>query len=60
MTRRNLAAICSTIGSVVVAATLWRPHPWSFIFFLMLGVPLLLLGMVIYLWPRRRRRASKA
>jgi len=60
MTRRNLAAICTTVGSVVVAATLWRPHPWSFIFFLMLGVPALLLGMVIYLWPRRRKGSAGA
>lgn len=50
--RRNLgrAGILIVLGLLVEALTLFWSHPTAFLFFAGIGVGLVLLGIVLYLW----------
>lgn len=60
--RRGLirAGVLVILGLVVEAFTLFWSHPTAFVFFAVLGIGLVLLGIVLYLWTVLRAQPAPA
>lgn len=56
--RIRWAAVLVTVGLVVLLASLFWEHPLSFMTFLGLGCPIVLLGVIVYLYSVSTARAS--
>jgi hypothetical protein len=54
MNRIRLAALVATVGLVAVGASLQRPHTYSFLLFLMVGVPATIIGAALFVFAPRR------
>ena len=60
--RRGLirAGVLVILGLVIEAITLFWHHPSAFLFFAILGIGLVLLGIVLYLWTVLRAQSAPA
>jgi hypothetical protein len=48
--RIRISGFCVALGLLILAATLTQSHPLAFVAFLLVGAPLIGLGMLFFLW----------
>jgi len=60
MNRIRLAAVLTISGLAVVTVSLFRPHVYSFLLFLVAGVPAIVAGAMLFVFPSRQKQAKPA
>lgn len=58
MNRIRLSALLTISGLAVVSVSLFRPHVYSFLLFLVAGVPAIVAGAVLFVFPPRQRKGQ--
>ena len=57
MNRIRLSALLTISGLAVVTVSLFRPHVYSFLLFVVAGVPAIVAGAVLFVFSPRQEKA---
>ena len=59
MNRIRLSALLTISGLAVVSVSLFRPHVYSFLLFLVVGVPAIVVGAALFVLSQRQKRTRR-
>ena len=59
MNRIRLSALLTISGIALVTVSLFRPHVYSFLLFVVAGVPAIVAGAVLFVFSQRQERPGR-